>query len=433
MTRILLALVLSLAPMAASAQVTVREVTSPAGIDAWMVEEPALPFVALEILFPGGTSLDPEGAEGAAALMASMLGQGAGDLDAQGFAEATEGLALDVSFDAGPDAVSVSARFLSEVTDEATDLLRLALTAPRFDADAFARAQARALSSARSAQRNPNALASRRLAELAWGDHPYARPGDGTEDSLAALSTDALRAAHARGLSRDRVHVAAVGDIDAEGLGRLLDRLLGALPAASGEMPDRGTVALTGGVTHVPFDGPQAVVAFGQPGIYRDDPDFFAAFVMAEVLGGGRFGTRLMRALREERGLTYGVGAFLGSRAFGDMLQGRFATSPDRVDEAIDVVRAEWTRMAEEGLSAKELEAIQTYLTGAYPLRFDGNARIASILASMQLQGFGPDYIAQRNDLVMAVTPAQVAEVAGRLLAPDALHFVVVGPPDVSQ
>ena len=428
----LLAAAVALAPLAwagtAQAQVEVVEITSPAGIDAWLVEEAALPFVALELVFPGGTSLDPDGMEGAASLMAAMLGEGAGDLDAQGFAVASEEIAADFSFSANADAITVSARFLTEVQDEAVELLRLALTDPRFDEDAFRRAQARAVSSARSAQRNPGTLAGEALARLAWGDHPYGRPGSGTEDSLAALTPDDLRDAHARGLARDRVHVAAVGDIDADTLGALLDQLLGDLPEADVAMPDRAALLFDGGVEVVPFNAPQAVVAFGHPGIERDDPEFFAAFVMSEVLGGGRFGTRLMRALREERGLTYGVGAWLGTRAHGDMIQGRFATSPDRVGEAIEVVRAEWTRMAEEGLSEAELSAIQTYLIGAYPLRFDGNGRIASILASMQLQGFGPDYIAERNDLVAAVTVEEVRALAARLLDPDALQFVVVGP-----
>ena len=431
--RLAAVLALALVPLVslpAWAQVEVVEVTSPGGIEAWVVEEPALPFVALEILFPGGASLDPEGAEGAAVLMAAMLGLGAGDLDEQGFAEATEAVAAEFSFDAGADALSVSARFLTEFRDDSLALLRLALTEPRLEADAFERTRARALSGARSAERNPNQLASRELARLGWGDHPYARPNDGTVESLSALTVGDLRAAHRRGLARDRVHVTAVGDIDAETLAGLLDDLLGGLPEADTTLPEQAEFAPPGGVTVVPFDGPQSLIAFGQPGIHRDDPDFFAAFVMTEVLGGGRFGTRLMRSLREERGLTYGIGIGLASRQFGDFVQGRFATSNNRAAEAIELVRAEWARMAEAGLTAEELEAIQTYLTGAYPLRFDGNARIASILASMQMQGLGPEYIAERNELVRAVTLEDVERVAARLLNPEGLQFVVVGRPE---
>ncbi len=434
MTRLSLAAALWL-PLAAPgwAQVEVAEVTSPGGIPVWLVEDSTLPFVAVEILFPGGASLDPEGAEGATPLMAGMLGLGAGDLDEQGFAAEVEAVAARLSFDAGGDAVTVSARFLTEFTDETVELLRLALNEPRFDEGAFERSRARAVSSVRSGQRNPNTLAFQELGRQAWGDHPYARPNDGTEESLAALTPEDMRAAHARAVVRDRVHVAAVGDIDAEAIGALVDRVLGDLPAAEVPLPERAEFVAEGGVTVVPFDGPQAVVAFAQPGLERDDPDFFAAFVATEALGGGRFGTRLMRALRTERGLTYGVGIQLASRQFGDSLQGRFSTTNARVGEAIEVLQAEWARMAEEGLSEAELEAIQTYLTGAYPLRFDGNARIASILTWMQAEGLEPGYMQERNEKVRAVTVEDVRRVSARLLDAEGLHFVVVGQPDIAE
>ena len=412
------------------AQVAVTEVESDGGIKAWLVEEPALPFVALELIFMGGASLDPEGEEGATSLMTSMLGLGAGALDEQGFAEAKEAVAAEFSFDAGHDSVSVSARFLTEFRDESVALLRSALKEPRFDADAFERTRARALSVRRSDMRNPGTLASLRFNELAWGDHPYARPVDGTEDSLAALTREALEAAHARALVRDRVFVAAVGDIGPDELGALIDDLLGDLPLAEVPLPGPAEVLFDGGVTVVPFDGPQSVILFGQAGIPRDDDDYFAAFVMNEVLGGGRFGTRLMRELRQARGLTYGVGSFLFGRQFGDTLQGRLSTSNARAAEAIELVRAEWARMAAEGLSEEELEAIQTYMTGEYPLRFDGNARIARILVAMQMQDMPASYMAERNDLVRAVTLEDVRRVADRLLDPEGLHFVVVGQPE---
>lgn len=418
-----------LATPPAWAQVEVTEIVSPGGISAWLVEETTLPFVALELMFEGGSSLDPVGEEGAAGLMAAMLTLGAGEFDEQAFAEAAEAVAADFSVDAGGDSISVSARFLTEFRDESVALLRLALVEPRFDADTFARTQARALSGRRSDERNPNALASRELARIAWGDHPYGRPADGTVESVSGLTPEALAEAHRRGLARDRLHVAAVGDIDAETLGALLDDLLGALPETGAPLPERAEPQLAGGVTVVPFDGPQSVIAFAQPGIDRDDPEFFAAFLMNEVLGGGRFGTRLMRSLRTERGLTYGAGTGLASRPFGDTLVGRFATSNDRAEEAIEVVREEWARMAAEGLSDAELEAVQTFLTGAYPLRFDGNRRIAAILAAMQMQGLPASYMAERNDLVRAVTADEVRAVAARLLDPDGLHFVVVGRP----
>ncbi|MFN6978329.1 MAG: M16 family metallopeptidase, partial [Gemmobacter sp.] len=179
-----------------------------------------------------------------------------------------------------------------------------------------------------------------------------------------------------------------------------------------------------------PFPGPQSVIAFGQPSIPRDDPDFLTAILVNEVLGGGRFGTRLTAEVREKRGLTYGIFSALAASEFGSVLTGRVSTANATAAETIAVIRAEWARMASDGLTAEELAGIQTYMTGSYPLRFDGNARIADILVGMQLQGFAPDYPATRNDKVRAITLEEANRMAARLYDPAALTFVVVGEPE---
>ena len=166
-----------------------------------------------------------------------------------------------------------------------------------------------------------------------------------------------------------------------------------------------------------------------QPAIPRDDPDFFPAFVLNEVLGGGRFTARLMTEVREKRGLTYGIGTYLVNMDQADMLLGQFSASNDKVAEAIKVVQAEWGRIVSEGVTEAELQATKTYLTGSYPLRFDGNGPIASILVGMQMDGLPIDYVTTRNAKVEAVTMEDIRRVAARLFTPGALQFVVVGRP----
>ncbi|MFD1912669.1 M16 family metallopeptidase [Halodurantibacterium flavum] len=414
----------------AFAQIEIQEVESPGGITAWLVEEHSIPFVALELRFGGGGNADPEGRRGAVNLMTALLEEGAGDLDAAGFAVAQEELAASFRFSAGNDAVSVSARFLTENRDEALDLLRLALTEPRFDDAAVERVRGQVLASIRSDQRSAGAIAAREFNALAYGDHPYGSPLDGTEESVAALTRADLQEAHARALTRGRLQVAAVGDITAEELGPLLDRLLADLPLDGPEPPPDVAVGVTGGTTIIDFAAPQSVILFGQGGIAFDDPDYFAAFVLNEVLGGGRFSTRLMRELRERRGLTYGVGTSLVGRDHSDALLGQVSVPNARVAEAVELIREEWARLAAEGLTPEELERAQVFLTGAYPLRFDGNATIAGILVGMQAQGMPIDYPNTRNDRIMAVTLEDVQRVAARLLDPEGLHFVIVGQPE---
>mgnify|MGYP002621919649 FL=1 len=412
------------------AEIDIQPVTSEQGFSAWLSEETSIPFVAIEIIFPGGANLDPEGAEGAVSLMAGLLSEGAGDLDAQEYAAALESLAGSVSFSAGRDSVSLSIQALSENRDQVIDLARLALMEPRFDEAALARARAQQRASLERSARNPNVIASRAFNELAYAGHPYARPTDGTPETVAGLDRDAITAAHQTALTRDRVLVGAAGDISAAELGEILDRLLGNLPEATTPLPDYAAFDAPPGVTVIPFDGPQSVIAFGHAGIPRDDDDFMAAFLMNEIFGGGRFGTRLMTELRETRGLTYGVGTSLASAAHGDSFQGRLSTDNTRVGEVVELLRNEWEWLAEGGITEDDLGRIKTYLTGAYPLRFDGNGSIASILASMQFQGFDIEYVNIRNDLVLAVTLDDIRRVANRLIKPEALHFVIVGQPE---
>lgn len=431
MLRVFLALWIGLfAALPARAVVEVQQVTSPGGVSAWLVESPEIPFVALEIAFRGGTSLDAPGKRGATALMAGLLEEGAGARDARAFARARQALAASFSFDAGPDTLTVSAQMLTENRAEAAALLAEALAAPRFDEDAIERVRAQLIAGLRSDEKDPDTLAAREFARLAFAGHPYGSPGDGTPESVAALTRDDLIAAHKGAIARDRLVVSAVGDITAAELGPLLDALFADLPETGAPLPAPVALALTGGVSVIDFDTPQAAALFGHEGLPRDHPDFFPAFVMMQELGGGGFGSRLMEEVREKRGLTYGVYAYLAARDHAALVQGGLGSSNDKIAEAIEVIRAEWARMAEEGMSATELAQVKTYLTGAYPLRFDGNGRIAAILTSMQLDGLGPEYITTRNARIEAVTPEDVRRVARDLLRADDLRFVVVGRPE---
>jgi zinc protease len=210
--------------------------------------------------------------------------------------------------------------------------------------------------------------------------------------------------AHRAALARDRVHVSAVGDITAEELGALLDRLLGDLPETGAALPEVADVALPGGTKVEPFETPQSVALFAQHGPDRHDPDFLPAYVLNHILGGGGFESRLMSELREKRGLTYGVYSYLADKDAADLWMGSVSSDNARVGEAIALVRDEWARLREEGVSAEELADAKTYLTGAYPLRFEGNAQIASIAVGMQMDGLDPEYIARRNAMVEAIT-----------------------------
>ncbi len=421
-------MLLAAAPL--RAEIDIAEVTSPGGINAWLVQEESIPFVALELRFKGGASLDLPGKRGATNLMVGLLNEGAGDLDSRAFAERAESLAASFEFDVGDDAVSISARFLTENQDEALALLHDAITQPRFDQDAIDRVKGQLVSVIRSDAQDPDNLVGQAFDSMVFGDHPYGSAIEGTEESVAALTRDDLIAAHKGALARDRIYVGAAGDISPEALAEILDKLLGDLPETGTPQAPDVAVSTQAGVTVVPFDVPQSVAIFGHEGIARDDPDFFAAYVLNEILGGGGFEARLMEEVREKRGLTYGVYSYLVPKDHAALYLGRVSSANDRIAEAIDVIRSEWTKMAENGVTEEELATAKTYLTGAYPLRFDGNGPIANILVGMQMDDLPAEYVNTRNAQIEAITLDDIKRVAARILKPEALHFVVVGKPE---
>jgi zinc protease len=419
-----------LASPLAQAAAPIQTLTSPGGIAFWLVEERTIPMVAVEIAFEGGSVTDPDDRLGVATFMAAMLEEGAGERDAVAFAEATQLAAARFGFSAERDAVSVSARMLSDNLEGSVALLRDALAAPRFDAEPLERVRAQILSKIRSDETDPNALAARAWFATAFPGDPYGRPEDGTAETVAAITADDLRAAHARLLTREGAVVGVVGDIGVEAAGALVDRLLADLPQAAPAAPAPTAVSAPGGVKVQPFDAPQSTVMFGHSGPLRDDPDFIPAFVMNYILGGGGFSSRLTVEVREKRGLAYSTYSYLAPMDRAGMLMGGVGTANARVSESIAVIRDEWRRMATEGVTEEELRKAKQYLTGAYPLRFDSNAAIASNLVALQRDGLGADYVEKRNGLVEAVTLDDIRRVAETWLKPENLFFVVVGQPE---
>jgi zinc protease len=411
--------------------VEVQRVVSPGGIEAWLVEDHGNPIISLDLAFRGGTALDPEGKEGLANLAAGLLDEGAGELDSQAFQARLADLSIRLSFSAGQDTFGGTLRTLTENRDTAFELLRLALGQPRFDEEPVERIRAQVLTGLRRDAEKPNRIAGRTLRRLFFPGHPYGRRIRGTPETVAALTVEDLRRFVAERLARDVLKVAVVGDITGAELGPLLDKAFGGLPAAAATARIADIEPQGGGeVVVVRKDIPQSVVALGHAGLLRDDPDFYAAYVVNYILGGGGFSSRLYEEIREKRGLAYSVHSYLHPLDHAALLIGGVATANGRVGQSLELIRREWARMAEAGPSAEELAAAKTFLTGSYPLRQSSSGRIAGMLLGIQLEDLGIDYINRRNGYIEAVTLEDARRVARRLYRADRLTVVVVGQPD---
>jgi zinc protease len=408
----------------------IQEVTSPGGIRAWLVESHANPLIALRFAFRGGASQDEPGKEGVAYFVTAMMDEGAGDLDSTAFQEREQGLAMRMDFDAGRDVMLGSLQTLTENKDEVFDLLRLAMAQPRFDQDALERVRAQIVAGLKFDENDPETVASIAWDKLAFHNHPYGRPVKGTMQSISAITTDDLHDYVRRVFARDKLSISVVGDIDAEELGKALDKIFGDLPEKSELSPVADANPTQGPKREViVMDVPQSVAQFGLRGVARHDDDFIPAYVLNYIVGGGGFSSRLMEEVREKRGLAYSVYSNLYPYQHGAVFIGNVATKNEALGRSLTVIQDELRRLADEGPSQEELDSAKAYLTGAYALRFESSASIASQLLWIQIEDLGIDYVSKRNALVEAVTMGDIKRVAKRLLAPDHLLTTIVGRP----
>ncbi len=411
--------------------IEIKEVVSPGGIKAWLVESKTIPLIAMDFSFEGGTTSDPLGKEGATHFITGMMDEGAGDLDGATFQAKRDELAIKIGFEAGSDQFEGTLQTLSKNQEQAFSLLNKALTSPHFEKEAMERVRQQFLVSAKDDAQDPDKIASRAWMKLALGDHPYARESQGTPDSIAKITPDDLRALHKLIFSRKGLKVAVVGDIDAASLGTALDKIFGDLPNTEPPRPVAlATVAKGPVVKIIDRDIPQSIIVFGQEGLLRNDPQFIPAFVMSHILGGGGFASRLTTEVREKRGLTYGVGYGLSPLDHAGLYVGSVSTRNEKAAEAFSVVKDVLKKMADEGPTQAELDDAKTFLTGSYALRFDSNDKIAGQLLGLQQQDLGIDYVNTRNGKVEAVTLDQVKAQAKRLVDSEHLIVTVVGRPD---
>ncbi len=409
--------------------VDIQEVTSPGGITAYLVEDYTNPLVAMRFAFKGaGTTQDEDGREGTANLLSGLLDEGAGDISSADFQSKLDELGISLSYSASLDAFSGNFRTIVENEDEAFELLRLSINEPRFDEEPVARIRGQIETGIIADRNNPDTLASEAFRETVFGDHPYARPTEGTVESLNAVTAEDLEAFRSSAFARDNLFIGVVGAIDAERLGEKLDAVFGALPETAELTPVELIVPQFGTRTDVDLAVPQTNIQFALPGVARDDDEFFAAYLMNHILGGGTFTSWLFQEVRETRGLAYGVGSYLASYDHASILAASTATRADAADESISVIEAQMARMVEEGPTEEELQKAKDYVKGSYAIQnLSSSLSIASTLVGIQLDDLGIDYIEEREALIDAVTLEDVRTIARELLSGEPT-VVTVGP-----
>jgi zinc protease len=426
---VLFILVIATAPITKAFEI--QEVTSPNGVKAWLVEEHAIPILSLSFSFDGAMALEDRGKQGTSAMLASILDEGAGDMNSQQFKAAILKAASSIHYSATSDSMSGYLNTLTDNRSEAARLLKLTLLQPAFKSDELNRVKTNALRSLQQSNVDPTSIAFYTWAEKAFPTHIYGANATGTEASVAAITADDLRALKAKIFNRSTLKVVAVGDIDAETLGKILDDVFSELPNTPVTIPTKNVEVAKGPIDiTIPFDNPQTVINFGFPGINGDTRESWAASLLAEALGGGANFSRLNQEIREKNGLTYSVGMYSQNYPYAAFLFGSMSTANATAKQALQKLRGTLNDVAANGINAEELRKVKSYKKGSFPLRFTDNASIASELLSAYTSGEKASYIADYASKIDAVTLDDIKKVAATLLRPENLIVVQVGKPE---
>jgi zinc protease len=408
--------------------VEIQDITTPGGIRVWLVEDYTVPMVSVSFQFNGGASLDPVGKDGLAVLLSTMMDEGAGDLDTAALKAELEMRGIELGFSAGQDDLGGGMRSILAENKRAFELLAMVLNHPQFEAPSLERIRSGMVASLQRSLTRPEAIMSKRLRELLFADHAYGRPSRGTPQSIAAITRDDIIAHHKALMVRDNLVIGVVGAISASDLAPLIDLAFGPLPQSTSLPPVADFEPVFGVDETIDVPGPQTIVSLALPGLKRSDPQFFDAYVLTHILGGGAFSSRLYNEIREKRGLVYGVGADLATLKHSAYLGAGFATRPDQAAEALAIMRSQITRLADEGPSEAELEAARKYIIGSYAINnLDSSTKIADVLVGLQSENLGIDYIQTRAERINSVTLDKIKAIAHRLLG-GRPTVVLVGP-----
>ena len=414
-----------------SRAVNVQQIVTPRGVKAWLVEDYAVPLLSLDFAFKGGSAQDPPGKTGATTMLAALFDEGAGSLDSQAFQQAMDEKAVEISFNCDRDYIGGRMRTLIRNVDRAAELLRLAINAPRLDEAPIARVREQLSAGLRHEANDPGSLAGRTWRARSFPGHPYGAPSNGTLESLPGIERADLATLGRNLVTRGALYVGIVGAIDAERAAALIDLVFADLPA-TGAMTEIKDASFSGAGTIeiVDLDVPQSTIRFGRPSLARHDPDYMTSVLLAHILGGGTgLSSRLFREVREKRGLAYSVSTSVSTLDHASFLHGGTSTKNERAKESLDVIAAEIEDLSSKGPTEDELVKGKKYLIGSYPLRFDTSAKIAGQLVHIQMDGFGPEWMIERNRLIDAVTMDDARRVAKRLFGDGAMSVAVVGRP----
>jgi zinc protease len=428
--RILLFIATLLLALPAFAGLDIQHWNTFQGARVYFVENHDLPMLDVSVDFDAGSARDSREKSGLASLTRQLMSLGAGPYDERDIAEkmADVGANLSGRFDA--DRAGFQVRTLSGKAerDQALDLLAAILAAPRFDAGILEREKARVIAGLQESQTQPDYLGAKAFQAAIYGDHPYALSEGGEVESVAKLGRDDLVAFHRDHYRARDMAIAVMGDISRAEAEALVEKLAAGLPPGAAPAPippvkvaERGTQQV------IPHPATQSHLFMGLPGLKREDPDYFPLYVGNYVLGGGGFDSRLLKAIRDKKGLAYSVYSYFSPMRELGPYQIGLQTRREATDEAVSSAHAELERFLKEGPSEAELAQAKNNIVGGFPMRIDSNKKILEYLAVIGFYRLPLDWLDTYPAKVEAVSRDDILRAFQSRVRPEAMSTVIVG------
>lgn len=399
------------------------------GARVYFVPAPDLPIIDVRVVFDAGSARDSE-QPGLAVLTNQMITQGAAKLNATEIAQKLEGVGARLENGAERDMAWVAIRSLSEekAFAETMKTMSLVLTQPSFPKADFNREKERLLVGLKKQKQAPDEIAEIAFYEAVFAGHPYASPVNGREESVRNLTGKDIQSFYKTYYVASNAVIAIVGDLSTKQAKKTAENLVATMSVGAKAKPLPEVKPLTEAkVIRISHPSTQSHVLMGQPGMSRDDPDYFALYVGNHTLGGSGLVSRVSHEVREKRGLSYSSYTYffpMGGK--GPFIMG-LQTKNEQAEKAVQVLTDVVKQFIKDGLSADELEAAKKNITGGFPLRIDSNKKIVEYIAMIGFYGLPLDYLATFNDKVEALDLDTIHDAFRRRLNTDKMVTVIVG------
>ena len=406
----------------------VKELQTKKGIKFWFVEDKSIPIISLSFTFSGGAFFDKPGKEGTSSLLASLLDEGAGNLDSVKFQNRMDEIGMKLSFSSSRDSLSGSFQIISDNKEEGFKLLGSAISKPRLDKNDIEKIRNQIISSLKLKDAEISSLASKKFHEKFFFSHSFGRNIEGTVDSLTQITKKDLENYLQNFVSISNLVIGVSGNIKDQEISKLIDETFGNLNSNIDfklDIPSKYNFPK--GMQIEKKDFPQTAVLFGHKGLKRNHKDFFSARIINYVLGGGGFQSRMYKNVREKKGLVYSIYSYLVPYKNNDIILGGFQSRNKSVYEAISLVKEEWDKINKFGITKKEFEEAKTYYKGSFTRNFTSTSSISSLLKTVQVYNLDLDYFKNRNKIIDSLNLKEVNKVAKTLFKKNDLYFTIVG------